>query len=222
MSNSPLRARRRKVPCTSNDAIPWFSSREDSSIWKHPKSRYWTACFRDVTGHQRRASTKETNKKRAQRIADEYEKASPSKRTLKQGQTVLDRLHEELSGARIVRTTVRLRVASWLETKKPETARATLYFYRNLGKFLDFLGPRADQAITEVTKQDVVAFRNRISPQVSAKTTNHDLRAIKSFFKSAREDDVIPEDPAALVKGVQKEVAAAKKRHSRSTSFVLF
>src|SRR6516162_7270007 len=99
-----------------------------ASIWKHPKSRYWTACFRDVTGHQRRASTKETNKKRAQRIADEYEKASPSKRTLKQGQTVLDRLHEELSGARIVRTTVRLRVASWLETKKPETARATLYF----------------------------------------------------------------------------------------------
>lgn len=52
-----------------------------ASIWKHPKSRYWTACFRDVNGHQRRASTKETNKKRAQRIADEYEKASRSKRT---------------------------------------------------------------------------------------------------------------------------------------------
>jgi len=111
-----------------------------ASIWKHPKSRYWTACYRDVSGHQRRASTKETNRKRAQRIADEYEKASRSKRTLKQVQTVLDRLHEELSGARIVRTTVRSRVASWLATKKPETAPATLYFYRNsLGKFLDFL-----------------------------------------------------------------------------------
>jgi integrase len=104
-------------------------------------------------------------------------------------------------------------VANWLETKKPETAPATLYFYRNsLGKFLDFLGPRADHPITEVTKQDVVAFRNRISSQVSAKTTNHDLRAVKSFFKSARGDDVIPEDPAGPVKGVQKEAAAAKKR----------
>jgi len=184
-----------------------------ASIWKHPKSRYWTACYRDVSGHQRRASTKETNRKRAQRIADEYEKASRSKRTLKQVQTVLDRLHEELSGARIVRTTVRSRLASWLATKKPETAPATLYFYRNsLGKFLDFLGPRADHQITEVTKEDVVAFRNRVSTQVSAKTTNHDLRAVKSFFKSAREDDVIPEDPAAAVKGVQKEAAAAKKR----------
>ncbi|MGA8655140.1 MAG: site-specific integrase [Chthoniobacterales bacterium] len=125
---------------------------------------------------------------------------------------MLDQWREELSGARIVRTTVRSRVASWLETKKPETAPATLYFYRNrLGKFLDFLGPRADHPITEVTKQDVVAFRNRISTQVSAKTTNHDLRAVKSFFKSAREDDVIPEDPAAPVKGVQQEAAVAKR-----------
>ena len=184
-----------------------------ASIWKHPKSRYWTACFRDVNGHQRRASTRETNRKRAQRIADEYEKASRSKRTLKQVQTVLDRLHEELSGERIVRATVRSRVATWLETKKPETAPATLYFYRNsLGKFLDFPGPRADHPITEVTKQDVIAFRNWVSTQVSAKTTNHGLRAVKSFFKSAREDDVIPEDPAASVKGVQKEATTSKKR----------
>jgi integrase len=184
-----------------------------ASIWKHPKSRYWTACFRDVSGHQRRASTRETNRKRAQRIADEYEKASRSKRALKQVQTVLDRLHEELSGAQIVRTTVRSRVATWLETKKPETAPATLYFYRNsIGKFLDFLGPRADHPITEVTKQDIVAFRNQVSTRVSAKTTNHGLRAVKSFFKSAREDDVIPEDPATSVKGVQKEATTANKR----------
>lgn len=83
-----------------------------ASIWKHPKSRYWTACIRDVNGHQRRASTEETNKKRAQRIPDEYEKASRSKRTLEQVQSVLDQLHEELSGARIVRTTVRSRLAN--------------------------------------------------------------------------------------------------------------
>lgn len=48
-----------------------------------------------------------------------------------------------------------------------------------------------------------------------AKTTNHDLRAVKSFFKSAREDDVIPEDPAAAVKGVLKADAAGKKRAFR-------
>jgi hypothetical protein len=124
-----------------------------ASIWKHPKSQYWTACFRDSSGRQRRASTKETNRKRAQCIADEYEKSYRAKRTLKQVQTVLDRLHEELSGERIVRATVRTRVAHWLETKKHEVAPATLYFYQNsLGKFIDFLGPRADLPMTEVSQ----------------------------------------------------------------------
>ena|ERR1700731_3156558 len=32
-----------------------------ASVWKHPKSQYWTACFRDQNGRQRRISTKETN-----------------------------------------------------------------------------------------------------------------------------------------------------------------
>jgi hypothetical protein len=68
--------------------------------------RELTACFRDHAGRQRRITTKETNRKRAQRRG-EYEVASRAKRTLKQAQAVLDRLHEELSGERIVRTTLR-------------------------------------------------------------------------------------------------------------------
>jgi integrase len=184
-----------------------------ASIWKHPKSQYWTACFRDGSGRQRRASTKETNRKRAQCIAEEYEKACRKKRTLKQVQAVLDRLHEELSGEHIVRATVRSRVTSWLETKKPEIAPTTLYFYQNsLGKFLDFLGPRADQPMTEVAKNDIVTFRNSLTGNVSAKTANHDLKAVKSFFKCAQADDVIPEDPAVSVKGMQQQDASAKKR----------
>jgi hypothetical protein len=188
-----------------SDVITCVITRVVASIWKHPKSQYWTACFRDANGRQRRASTKETNRKRAQSIADEYEKAYRSKRTLKQMQAVLDRLHEEFSGEQIVRATVRSRVANWLETKKPEVAPTTLYFYQNsLGKFLDFLGPRADQPITEVAKKDIVAFRNSLAGNVSAKTANHDLKAVKSFFKSAQADDVILEDPAVSVKSLQQ------------------
>ena len=57
------------------------------------------------TGRQRRITTKETDRRKAQRLADEYEKASRTKRSLRQAQAVLDRLHEELSGERVVRTT---------------------------------------------------------------------------------------------------------------------
>jgi hypothetical protein len=68
-----------------------------ASVWKHPKSQYWTACFRDQNGRQRRISTKETNNKKAFKIAEEFQRAAKTKRTLKQIQNVLDRLNEEVS-----------------------------------------------------------------------------------------------------------------------------
>jgi hypothetical protein len=41
--------------------------------WRHPESQYWTACFRDKNGRQRRISTKETNSKKALKVAEEFE-----------------------------------------------------------------------------------------------------------------------------------------------------
>jgi site-specific recombinase XerD len=52
-----------------------------------------------------------------------------------------------------------------------------------LSKLLQFLGKRSDDPMTEVTKQDVVVFRNSLITQVSAKTANHDLKALKTLFK---------------------------------------
>ena len=53
-----------------------------ASVWKHPKSQYWTACFRDQNGRRRRISTEETNNKKALKIAEEFERAARTKRTL--------------------------------------------------------------------------------------------------------------------------------------------
>ncbi|MGA8660038.1 MAG: site-specific integrase [Chthoniobacterales bacterium] len=183
-----------------------------ASVWRHPESQYFTACFRDQSGRQRRITTKETNRKRAQRLADEYEKASRIKRTLKQAQAVLDRLHEELSGEKIMRPTLRKHLQSWLEAKEAATAPATIIFYRkSLAKFIEFLGPRADQPITEITKQDIVAFRNKLATQVAARTANHDLKTLKMLFKSARRDSVVIDDPAEFVDTIRQRAAMAKR-----------
>jgi hypothetical protein len=83
-------------------------------------------------------------------------------------------------------------------------------FYRgSLTKFLQFLG---DRRWRKVTKQDVVAFRNSLITQVSAKTANHDLKALKMLFKSARRDNVVAEDPTEFVETVRRERAAKIKR----------
>jgi hypothetical protein len=125
-----------------------------ASAWKDPESQYWTTRFGDENGRQRRISTKETDRKKAQRLADEYEKASRTKRILRQAQAVLDRLHEELSGERIVRTSLRRYLDDWFDGKKAETAPSTMTFYRSsLSKFLQFLGRDSNDLMTEVTKE---------------------------------------------------------------------
>jgi integrase len=183
-----------------------------ASVWRHPQSQYFTACFRDHNGRQRRITTKETNRKKAQMLADEYEKASRTKRTLKQAQAVLDRLHEEFSGNRIIRATFRTYLESWLEAKETATAPATMAFYRKSpGKFVEFLGRRADDPISEITQQDIVTFRNNLVPQVAAKTANHYLKALKMLFKSARRDGVFLENSAEFVDTIRQRATTPKR-----------
>jgi site-specific recombinase XerD len=100
-----------------------------------------------------------------------------------------------------------------VERQGAEIAPSTMAFYRgSLGKFLQFLGKRSDDPIAEITKQDVVAFRNSLVTQVSAKTANHDLKALKMLFKSARRDSVVAEDPTEFVETVRRERAPKIKR----------
>jgi integrase len=94
-----------------------------------------------------------------------------------------------------------------------EIASTSLAFYQNsLGKFLEFLGPKADEPMRDVTKADIIAFRNWLLTEVSAKTANHDLRAVKTLFKSAREDEAIAEDPAVSVKSAHNKATSSSKR----------
>ncbi len=55
-------------------------------------------------------------------------RAIRTKRTLRQAQLVLDRLHQEISGIQIARKTLRAYCAEWLATKEPETAPRTPSF----------------------------------------------------------------------------------------------
>jgi site-specific recombinase XerD len=92
-------------------------------------------------------------------------------------------ISEEVSGERAVRATFRTYLNDWLMAKKAETASSTMDFYQtSLRKFVQFLGQRADEPIADITKQDVVAFRHSLVGQVSAKTVNHDLKALKMLI----------------------------------------
>jgi hypothetical protein len=121
-----------------------------SSVWRHPRSKYFTACFRDASGRQRRITTKETNRKRALKIAEAFENASRQRRTLAHTRRVIEQLHEEISSQKVQQETLRSFTQTWLAAKKPEVSLRTLVSYSAaIQQLTEFLGARADAPLAE-------------------------------------------------------------------------
>jgi integrase len=78
------------------------------------------------------------------------------------------------------------------------------------------LGAKADGPITEITKNDLVFYRNSLAARVSAKTANHNLTCAKMVFLSARRDGVLSENPAEFVEGVRQRNGEKAQRRAFS------
>ena len=138
-------------------------------------------------------------------MAEEFEKASRTRRTLAQLEKILRAYHEEFGGEGFEKRSLRAFCAEWLAEKEPSVSPSTIKFYRKtVQKLLEHFGERAERPSGEVTSGDLVAFRNQLAKGVSASTTNHDLIAIRMIFKAARRMGRITEDPAEFLKPVRE------------------
>jgi integrase len=184
-----------------------------ASVWRHPRSKYWTACFRDARGKQRRISTKETDRKEAQKIADKYEEAVRIRRTLRQTQIVLARLHEEITGESVPQKSLRAYAQEWLAAKRPEIGPRTYGEYSSsLLRLLSYLGTRADVPLAEITKAELLAYRNHLATCLSTTTTNNHMAFLRMLFRSARRDGVCPDNPAEFIGSVRAGAKSDSKR----------
>ncbi len=183
-----------------------------ASLWKHPHSKYWVACFTDTNGRRLKRSTKTTNRKEAQKLAEAFEEAARKKRTATQMRRVIADLHQELTGEEVKNVLVRDYVEEWLTKKGPETAPSTLDFYRkSAGAFVQYLGDD-DHGLDGVTPQTLTAYRNAEAKRVSSKTANHRLKVIRMVFRSARRDGLIADDPAEFVDSVRERSTGDSRR----------
>jgi integrase len=172
-----------------------------AELRKHPKSRFWSARFYDASGKQLTRSTRETDKKKALKIALAFEEAAQTAKTAKHTREVIAELHERITGESLASHSWRVFTESWISRKRPEVKPSTMEFYLNaIGKFTSYLGAKADVQMTELTAADVVGFRNHESKFLAAKTVNHDLKALRMIFRDALQDRVISESPCEFVK----------------------
>jgi hypothetical protein len=82
-----------------------------ASVTKKSRSKYWFACFRDLQGKQRRLSTKQTDRKKAMKIAEQYEQISQRKLPVHTVRQTLTALAREAYGETFPSATVRQFIA---------------------------------------------------------------------------------------------------------------
>src|SRR5215471_20897146 len=148
-----------------------------ASLRKRDESKFWFACLTLPNGRRVQRSTKEIDRKKAQRIADKWESATRAHVTARQTQRVIADLYRDITGHRLVFPTVREYFEAWLSRKKPETAPSSYraYHYKAC-RFLDWLGNRADQQIALIDRQDVLDFRAAELKRVSPRSVNHAIK----------------------------------------------
>lgn len=177
-----------------------------ASVWKHPESKFWFACFTDRDGRRLKRSTKTTIRSKAEKLALSFEEAARRKRTAKQVREVIASLHKEITGEELPTITMSDFVKDWLTQKKPETKPSTLTFYTAAtNKFLKFLGADAYREIGDIAREHIRRFRNTEAETLAPRTVNHDLKCLKMLFRAARREGLLSDDPTEFVDTIRQK-----------------
>jgi integrase len=176
-----------------------------SSLWKHPNSKYWTACYTDHTGKQVKRSTKKTNRDEAMTIALEYERAEKSARDglLPEAQCrkVLSEILEKTTGDHIRHLSVEAFFREWLSSKELAKSAGTAARYRHTAEiFLEKLKHRVKRPLSSVMTRDVQGFLDaRLKAGCSTKTVSVDAKTLNNAFNRARRQGLIQSNPVEAV-----------------------
>jgi integrase len=186
-----------------------------ASIRKKQQSKYWFACFTRADGTRAYRSTKETDRKKAQSLADAFEQAARGRITAQQAQRIIADIFERNSGRALPVTSIRAYFESWLARKRLETLRSTHIFYTGKARrFIQWLGQGADRELLTVTAADVLAFRSNEAERVHPSTVNHGIKVLRMIFQDAKRDGVIADNPAEGVKLVKRNGSRGRRPFS--------
>ena len=176
-------------------------------IWKHPKSKFWYARFRDERGIVVNRSTKSAGRTDAAEIARTLEHAAREARagllTQERARVLVSQILERTTDhtESIRATSVRLFVQQYLESTEAEVTAATQERYRGILRFfLKHLGGRADRTINALLPKDVEAYVAGRLKEVSVSTVAFDLRVLSALFNRARRLGQVDRNPCLGVR----------------------
>jgi integrase len=174
-----------------------------ASIRKHPKSPFWFACITLPDGRQTQRSTKLTDRKKALQFAEKIEEAGRGAKLVeRQARKIIAEIYRlKNDGQRLPGSTSRDFFNSWLANKDRETAASTARHYRDhLKKFIAALDKKADADLNDITRQDVIAFRDDLHRRLSATSANQAVKVVRMALKDAMVAELVDRNVAVGVK----------------------
>ena len=179
-----------------------------ASIRKKATSPYWFACYYREDGSRAQTSTKSTDQRLAQRIADDLEQAHKGRATEGQIRRTLSALNERLTGQPLASATLRDFATQWLGRKRSEVNHLSYSAYKNtVAEFLGALPSKSGLGLQYVTSSDIAGYRDQCSAKTTARTANNKLKIVRTLFQSAWRDGVVQENPATKVQILKTEDA---------------
>jgi integrase len=185
-----------------------------------PKSPYWIACY-DGIGHDGKVqrfkrSTKTTDRKLAQDIANKWEAAEKlagkGRLTESYFRKVCSDIYERVIGEPLHFRSCHAFLTEWLAARKAEIDQKTFARYeRVIRAVLEFLGSKAQRQLREITPVDVRKFRDKLATSGrTANTVNGLMNVLRMAFKSAHDAGYVEVNPCAQVKMLKNARSGVK------------
>ena len=112
-------------------------------------------------GRQHRRTTRETDRKRALAVAEQYERVAKSKGNPQRVRQILSEFLRDHYDQELPFSSVSDFTEQWLAARKSETSPGTHRRYGDaVAKFLAFLGAAADRGLDTITRTQISAFRD--------------------------------------------------------------
>jgi integrase len=181
-----------------------------ATVWKHPKSPFWTAVYRDEQNVWRKKTTKRKDRTKALTLAIEWDRAAQMGRdhtlTESASREIIGGILERTTGQKLRFDSVREFCAKWLRGKTAATAEGTSVRYGAMvERFLDFLEDRAERPINAIEPRDCQAFYDyRVEQKLAPATLVSEIKTLRNIFNSARRQGMISTNPAEAVETPQK------------------
>src|SRR5260221_10544239 len=191
-----------------------------ASLRRHKETKFWFACFTGPDGRRYQKSTRETDKRRAQKIADQYEGVSTIGRqgllTELHARKVLGEIFQIANRQTLQLDTVGDYFRRWLKSKEARMKPKAFDRYAQLlADFLKWARQLQNFGLQHLSSVHLARFRDDYLQEKSAATVNTALSVIQTALEDACNDHLIDVNEATRVQRLEENKQQNRRPFTR-------